>query len=38
MTTAPVKRPPDAPAESVEERFRRLAAAWHRNAEDNGYR
>jgi hypothetical protein len=33
MTTTPVKPTSDAPAETVEERFRRLAAAWHRDTD-----
>ncbi len=33
MSTAPVKPTPDAPAETVEERFRRLAAVWHRDTD-----
>jgi hypothetical protein len=33
MSTTPVKPTPDTPAETVEERFRRLAAAWHRDTD-----
>lgn len=33
MATTPVKPTPDTPAETVEERFRRLAAAWHRDTD-----
>ncbi len=33
MTTTPVKLTPDTPAETVEERFRRLAAVWHRDTD-----
>ena len=33
MTTTPVKSTPDTPAETVEERFRRLAASWHRDTD-----
>jgi hypothetical protein len=33
MAISPVKSTPAAPAETVEERFRRLAAAWHRDAD-----
>lgn len=33
MSTAPVKPTPDAPAETVAERFRRLAAAWHKDTD-----
>src|SRR5689334_3143394 len=31
MSTTPVKPMPDVPAGKVEEHFRRLAAAWHRD-------
>jgi hypothetical protein len=33
MTTTPIKRTPDTPLEPVEERFLRLAAAWHRDTD-----
>src|SRR5438132_9654575 len=33
MTTTPVKLTPDTPVETVEERFRRLAAIWHRDTD-----
>src|SRR5947209_19271125 len=33
MTTTPVNLTPDTPTETVEERFRRLAAAWHRDTD-----
>jgi hypothetical protein len=33
MATTPVKQTPDTPAETVEESFRRLAAAWHRDTD-----
>ncbi len=33
MATTPVQPAPDAPAETVEERFRRLAATWHRDTD-----
>jgi hypothetical protein len=33
MATTPVKPTPDTPAETVEERFCRLAAAWHRDTD-----
>jgi hypothetical protein len=33
MTTTPVKPTPDAPGETVEQSFRRLAAAWHKDTD-----
>jgi hypothetical protein len=33
MAITPVKPTPAASAETVEERFRRLAAAWHRDTD-----
>ncbi len=33
MATTPVKPTPPTPAETVEERFRRLAAAWHKDTD-----
>jgi hypothetical protein len=33
MATTPVQPAPGTPAETVEERFRRLAAAWHRDTD-----
>lgn len=33
MSTVPAKQTPAAPAETVEERFRRLAAVWHRETD-----
>src|SRR2546425_10009948 len=33
MSRTPVQPTPDTPAETVEERFRRLAAAWHRDTD-----
>jgi hypothetical protein len=33
MSITPIKPTPDTPAETVEERFRRLAAAWHRDTD-----
>lgn len=33
MATTPVKATPETPAETVGERFHRLAAAWHRDTE-----
>jgi hypothetical protein len=33
MSTTPVKPTPETPAETVEQRFSRLAAAWHRDTD-----
>jgi hypothetical protein len=33
MATTPVRPTPDTPAETVQERFRGLAAAWHRDTD-----
>ncbi len=33
MATTPVKSTPPTPAETVEERFRRLVAVWHRDTD-----
>lgn len=33
MATTPIKPTPNTPAETVEERFRRLAAVWHRDTD-----
>ena len=33
LSTAPVKPTPDVPAETVEERFHRVAAQWHRSTD-----
>jgi hypothetical protein len=33
MTTTPAKLSPDTPAETVKDRFRRLAADWHRDTD-----